>query len=396
VKTDLRIFPDVQVIYTMPTNKMSDTYAVVAFVLLGLECVTGFVCNLTILCRHRRHKFNMNSSPQYGNLFITNLNGVDMFISSIAIPLTMAVVLLSERPLIVCYLHESGVSSASSASAVTVLLISLDRYGAVVTPMRRKITTTNMKYFAGMIWSVAFVGFCLPLFGLLNVSDHVYVLSNISDTADNMTISCRHILRHANPYYFYELYHLLIFMVSLLVMLVCYITIVKVARRRLVIKRSMRTTNIVLNNSTDSNNKKQDKRLTTMTLALVSSFIVCWGPHALITITELVLDGNEAVDVIQLYCLVIAYSSTTFHPLLYTLLHRHARLTSMTSFVGRRSSRVGQLPPVSLGMEITPVVRCLGMQTTPVVQCLVKQSVLASHTLVRPTRDQLDDTVFPI
>ncbi|XP_074654012.1 G-protein coupled receptor 22-like [Tubulanus polymorphus] len=303
-------------------------------VVLMIENAIGLFLNLTVLIVDH---FNQRSMKSPSNLFITNLNVVDIVICLTSIPLTFAMMVTSRiHGRAFCYCHEATISFASTASVVNLLVITLDRYDTIITPMKRRFTPTNSKFTVVFIWGLSIFGFVMPFIGY-----------NFSSPDDGEEITKNHTelpcylwfqLSHERKYY-YELYYAIFYVFANVAIIVCYCRIYHEARSRLqfrsaVVKATFGHLQKKSNLKDNSMARSQEKRVTKMTLIIVSTFMVCWGPHAILSIISVVEKLNWTLEVIQLCFLALAFSTTILHPLVYVFMRQNFRKTLRSRFLG--------------------------------------------------------------
>ncbi|KAK2146239.1 hypothetical protein LSH36_623g03019 [Paralvinella palmiformis] len=310
-------------------------FVIVLGLLLGFETIAGIVCNLTVLIVHRmNHGHAINSS---GSAFLVNLSVVDLLISMVSIPMTAAriVMRLAVSPMF-CIFHEATVSMATTSSALALMLVSLDRYLTIVRPFGRQMNHRNTPYFLAVTWALVGVGFALPV-GALRAG---------SDGAGSA--SCFVWIRSPGRRILYELYYVGVYVVANVVMITCYATIFRAAKRRINTRMSLlRVAVIKLPGAPTVNiagQKSRERRMTTMTLTIVLTFFVCWAPHATVSALVVVLDAGY-LEIVHLVCLALAYSTTFLHPLLYAFMREDFR----KRFCCRKEALVR---PVGDGQEI--------------------------------------------
>ncbi|XP_054473638.1 G-protein coupled receptor 22-like [Anoplopoma fimbria] len=129
---------------------------------LMLELVLGFSSNLTVLVLYCSQS---NLVDSVSNMVTVNLHVLDVAVCVLCLPLTLVVVLLPpgpNMPLLCCF-HEAGVSFASIATAINILVISLDRYDISVRPANRLLTTRRATLLLAAVWitsvAVCFIPF---------------------------------------------------------------------------------------------------------------------------------------------------------------------------------------------------------------------------------------------
>lgn len=132
---------------------------------LILELVLGFSSNLTVLVLYCAQS---NLVDSVSNLVTVNLHVLDILVCVLCLPLTVAVILLpaSENGVsslaTLCCFHEACVTFTSVATAVNVLVISLDRYDISVRPASRLLTPRRAALLLAAVWAVSLAVFFLP------------------------------------------------------------------------------------------------------------------------------------------------------------------------------------------------------------------------------------------
>ncbi|XP_012719136.2 G-protein coupled receptor 22 [Fundulus heteroclitus] len=132
---------------------------------LVLELVLGFSSNLTVLVLYCAQS---NLVDSVSNLVTVNLHVLDILVCVLCLPLTVAVILvpanesgLSSLATLCCF-HEACVTFTSVATAVNVLVISLDRYDISVRPASRLLTPRRAALLLAAVWVVSLAVFFLP------------------------------------------------------------------------------------------------------------------------------------------------------------------------------------------------------------------------------------------
>ncbi|XP_070579927.1 G-protein coupled receptor 22-like isoform X1 [Ptychodera flava] len=301
----------------------SPHYVVTMSCVLIIELIVGLVFNIIVLLTYHSPSRPIHSS---GDLFITNMNIVDILISSISITMTLTLLLTPITEPLFCYFHEATVSFASTTSAVNVLIISLDRRDKILHPMNRRFTDKNAIWIILLTWCISFGGFCSPFFGL-NSTDFQKA-SELSQVIHKRCYYWFYISRHN---YYYELYHIPIFFIASFVMIFAYYSIIKVARRGRSTHSSVlhpatvasTTQSTSVNAPINTNYKDPEKRVSLTISIIIATFIICWGPHTCTSIAILCSRPNQQYEMLQHCLLVLAYSTTVTHPILYVFMKRN-------------------------------------------------------------------------
>ncbi|KAF7657049.1 hypothetical protein LDENG_00032620 [Lucifuga dentata] len=132
---------------------------------LMLELVLGFSSNLTVLVLYCAQS---NLVDSVSNLVTVNLHVLDILVCVLCMPLTVAVLLLPANGsgvgslATLCCFHEACVTFTSVATAVNVLVISLDRYDISVRPASRLLTPRRAALLLAAVWAVSLAVFFLP------------------------------------------------------------------------------------------------------------------------------------------------------------------------------------------------------------------------------------------
>ena len=128
---------------------------------LMLELVLGFSSNLTVLVLYCSQS---NLVDSVSNMVTVNLHVLDVAVCVLCLPLTLVVVLLPPGPnlALLCCFHEACVTFASIATAINILVISMDRYDISVRPANRMLTTRRAALLLAAVWVTSVAVFFIP------------------------------------------------------------------------------------------------------------------------------------------------------------------------------------------------------------------------------------------
>ncbi|XP_038820434.1 G-protein coupled receptor 22-like [Salvelinus namaycush] len=128
---------------------------------LMLELVLGFSSNLTVLVLYCSQS---NLVDSVSNMVTVNLHVLDVMLCVLCLPLTLVVVLLPPGPnlALLCCFHEACVTFASIATAINVLVISVDRYDISVRPANRLLTPQRAGLLLAAVWATSLAVFFIP------------------------------------------------------------------------------------------------------------------------------------------------------------------------------------------------------------------------------------------
>ncbi|XP_045079186.1 G-protein coupled receptor 22-like [Coregonus clupeaformis] len=132
---------------------------------LMLELVLGFSSNLTVLVLYCAQS---NLVDSVSNMVTVSLHVLDIMVCVLCLPLTVAIILLpvdgsgGGSLATLCCFHEACVTFTSVATAINVLVISLDRYDISVRPATRLLTPRRAALLLAAVWAVSLAVFFLP------------------------------------------------------------------------------------------------------------------------------------------------------------------------------------------------------------------------------------------
>ncbi|XP_029991251.1 G-protein coupled receptor 22-like [Sphaeramia orbicularis] len=131
--------------------------------ILMLELVLGFSSNLTVLVLYCSQS---NLVDSVSNMVTVSLHVLDVVVCVLCLPLTLMVVLLPPGTNLatLCCFHEACVTFASIATAINILVISLDRYDISVRPANRLLTTRRAALLLAAVWLTSIAVFFIPFF----------------------------------------------------------------------------------------------------------------------------------------------------------------------------------------------------------------------------------------
>ncbi|KAM8867379.1 G-protein coupled receptor 22-like [Synchiropus picturatus] len=197
---------------------------------LMLELVLGFSSNLTVLVLYCSQA---NLVESVSNMVTVNLHVLDVAVCLLCLPLTLVVVLLPPtlNMELLCCFHEAGVTFASIATAVNILVISLDRYDISIRPANRVLTTRRALLLLAAVWVTSIAVFFIPVVELQLSS------SGAEETfaSSNRTVLCLGSQGgHAPPGMYYHLIlQVPIFFITVAVMLFTYSKILRALNIRI-------------------------------------------------------------------------------------------------------------------------------------------------------------------
>ena len=314
---------------------------------LLMEGIVGLTSNLIVLLVFHLEKRALN---QVGNILITNLNLLDVVVCLTALPLTVTLLIRGRtHHAFFCYVHEALMSFSSASTALNILVISYDRFETIVVPFKRKLNMRRVRYVVTAIWSLTLIALICPLLILL--------LSNSDENLHSGDrLSCYSWVEKTSVYIFFDVYCIVLYLISNTVMVVCYAKIFKAAQNRIsvrmaVVKAAIGSFPGPMGPQQEANlQRSREKTVTKVTLMIVFTFMVCWGPHTTVSTVILVTKPSYATEMVHLTCLTLAYSTIALHPLLYAFKRKKFRQAMSQQFRGRlRSLRRATIHPGDVG-----------------------------------------------
>lgn len=150
---------------------------------LMVELVLGFSSNLTVLVLYCSQS---NLVDSVSNMVTVSLHVLDVAVCVLCLPFTLMIVLLPQGASLVtlCHFHEACVTFASIATAINILVISLDRYDISVRPANRLLTTRRAALLLTAVWVVSVAVFFIPFFEMQRTSEESQDLNPYQDTSD--------------------------------------------------------------------------------------------------------------------------------------------------------------------------------------------------------------------
>uniref|UniRef100_G3N702 G-protein coupled receptor 22 n=1 Tax=Gasterosteus aculeatus TaxID=69293 RepID=G3N702_GASAC len=348
---------------------------------LMLELVLGFSSNLTVLVLYCAQS---NLVDSVSNLVTVNLHVLDILVCLLCLPLTVAVILLPANEsgvgslATLCCFHEACVTFTSVATAVNVLVISLDRYDISVRPASRLLTPRRAALLLAAVWVVSLAVFFLPFL------EGDFFSSAVKDNKDEQP-------RGGQGYYtgLAMYYHLLLqvpcFFIAVAVMLFTYSKILQALNirigshmMRIRCRRQRRKKELSLPTEQPHatsplpastmgvqasvsaiialrravrrhrDRRERQRRVLKMSLLIISTFLGCWAPLSAVNVLILCMGPSDSLVRLRLWFLAMAYGTTIFHPLLYAFTRQKLRRALKTR-VKKRVVSLLQVDPAPSG-----------------------------------------------
>ncbi|XP_018431639.1 PREDICTED: probable G-protein coupled receptor 22 [Nanorana parkeri] len=357
---------------------------------LMLEIVLGFSSNLTVLVLYCMQS---NLVDSVSNMVTMNLHVLDIIICVICVPLTIVIILipLEQNIALVCCFHEACVTFSSIATAINVLVISLDRYDISVRPANRVLTPSRMVLLLSCVWFVSLMVFFIPFFEVHFFGDPDHIA-----TWQNRTLLCVSVNEYHTEVGMY--YHLVIqipiFFAAVAVMLVTYSKILQALNIRIgnhfkrsqrrktkkkkkrkpsdqsIVAETKRLAPPVIQNppmrvqasvsviialrravKRHRDRRERQRRVFRMSLIIITTFLLCWAPLSIVNLLILCLGPSDFMVKLRICFITMAYGTTIFHPLLYAFTRQKFR-NVLKNKMKKRVVSVLQVDPAPGGTVI--------------------------------------------
>uniref|UniRef100_H3D0K9 G-protein coupled receptor 22 n=1 Tax=Tetraodon nigroviridis TaxID=99883 RepID=H3D0K9_TETNG len=362
---------------------------------LVLELVLGFSSNLTVLVLYCSQS---NLVDSVSNMVTVNLHVLDVAVCLLCLPLTLVVVLLEPGPTtaVLCCFHEACVTFASVATAVNILVISLDRYDISVRPANRLLTTRRASLLLAAVWLTSAAVFFIPFLEILWTSDAEGQEEATQDRElrawRNRTSLC--VGAHGRGAGLSMRYHLVlqipIFFTAVVVMLFTYSRILRALNIR--IGSHMKKNQHLRGNSSRAlsasaplvasdagaarptppamgvqasvsaiialrravrrhrDRRERQRRVFKMSLIIITTFLGCWAPLSVTNMLILGVGPSSGLVSARLWFLAL-YGTTVSHPLLYAFTRQKLR-RALRAKVKKRVVSLLQVDPSPGGTVI--------------------------------------------
>ncbi|XP_037117649.1 histamine H2 receptor-like [Syngnathus acus] len=293
--------------------------------LLILLTIIGNVLVCLAVCASRRLRCQTNC-------FIVSLAVTDLLLGLAVLPFSAHLQLTDDWPLgpVFCNFYISMDVMLCTASILTLLAISMDRYLAVTMPLRYSSLVLPWRVFAAMasVWTVSVAVSFLPIYMGWNTVNGT--VQNYDRRTPERT--CRFELNR--PYVLTD--SLLTFYLPLLVMCCTYLRILRIARaqiKRIVSARPTCVTTYTSHQSAVTTvlssvpaSALREHKATVTLAAVIGAFVVCWLPY-FILFTTLGLQENPDPNKVPEFSIVLwlGYANSALNPILYGALNRDFR-----------------------------------------------------------------------
>ena len=284
--------------------------AIVVPIIFGMIAVLGFVGNMLVIIVVISNKQMRNTT----NLLIINLAVADLLFIVICVPFTGTIYAMSWWPFgnIFCKIYQYVIHVTAYASVYTLVLMSLDRYLAVVHPICSMTIRTerNAYYMIGLSW-IVIMTLNIPVFLDYELHEYRFGAENRSTCLNPKVMN-----DPRQGQIFYGCFFVFSYVLPLTAVCILY---------GFMLRRLLYGGVPGLNQSAESMRGK--KRVTRMVVMVVVIFALCWLPiHIILMINYFGKYPDTAAFVcLQIASNCIAYMNSCVNPLLYAFLSDNFR-----------------------------------------------------------------------
>lgn len=320
---------------------MDKIFAVVVPVLFGLIVLIGLFGNALVVIVVACNQQMRNTT----NLLIINLAMADLLFIVFCVPFTATDYAIPYWPFgdTWCRTVQYLIIVCAYASVYTLMLMSLDRFLAVVYPIASiAIRTERNTYLAiGVMWLVILVA-CVPVF---------LAHGQLSYTYDHQEHQICTFLQEENNYPAFQISFFLSSYVIPLA-LICGLYVIMLKRLWY---------GVAPGGHVSAESLRGKKRVTRMVVVVVVIFAVCWCPIQVVLVLKSV-DEYELTTfsvVLQIVSQTLAYMNSCVNPILYAFLSENFRKAFRKVIsCGSASSRPGGMGERSETRTLTKSTRC--------------------------------------
>ncbi|XP_002741452.1 G-protein coupled receptor 135-like [Saccoglossus kowalevskii] len=293
--------------------------------IISLLSLIGNAVVIIIILRHYQLRTVTNA-------FIASLSASDLLRTILCVPFTFATLFTNTWIFSndLCVLNGFLNSLFGIASTLTLTLISIDRFYAIVKLPREKVTRTRAIQMMVYIWVQAFI-FSFPW----------YIVDPQPRYYKDDFLHCMYIF-HSTSSYLPEAYSIFVIVVCYLIpftiMCYCYYNIWK----------TLRLSDTRIRPATAQASMLRfygEMRTATTVLIMIFLFLCCWGPYCVmaIVVAGRNIKFNSTMDTIAMY---LAWSNSAMNPVIYAIRNPHV------SALIRRNRESGYVTGANNGVVI--------------------------------------------
>ncbi|XP_076361629.1 RYamide receptor-like [Tachypleus tridentatus] len=282
--------------YSVPEGVQAIMYIMYTAICFAAIGGNGIVCYIVLADQHMR---------TVTNFFIVNLAVGDLLMAVLCIPFTFVVNLILHRwpfGTTLCIVVTYAQAVSVFISAYTMIAISIDKYIAIIKPLRPRMTKLQAKLLIFLVWMVAII---TPL--------PTAVVSRLVTTKDSDDYHCTEVWDPpAQRYYYGMALMTLQYFLPLLVLIFTY--------TRIAIVVWGKRTPGEAEDGRDQRMAASKRKMVKMMIMVVTVFTFCWLPlNTLIVISDQdqTIWSYEHIQYIWFICHWLAMSHASYNPIIY-------------------------------------------------------------------------------
>lgn len=305
------LFPTTKSPYELPWQ-LKTAWGVVFGAML-LVAITGNSIVLWIVLAHRRMR-------TVTNYFLLNLSVADLLMSSLNCSFNFIFMLNSDWPFgaVYCTINNFMANMSVASSVFTLVAISLDRYIAIVHPLRHRTSRKKARLFLLIIWALSCV-LAAPCLMYSTVMTKRYHNGKTRTVCYMLWPDGRYPTSMAD--YIYNLVFLILtYGIPMLIMIVCY----SLMGRELWGSRS-----IGEHTERQLESMKSKKKVVRMFIIVVTIFAICWLPYHLFFVYAYhnnQMTSSSYVQQLYLGFYWLAMSNAMVNPIIYYWMNSRFRI----------------------------------------------------------------------
>ncbi|KAK7501318.1 hypothetical protein BaRGS_00007443, partial [Batillaria attramentaria] len=285
------------------------TLKVVFYVLSFVTAVVGNVMVILIICLNRRMRTTTN-------VLLLNQAVSDLLVALFCMWVHLGNQITPEWPFgeLVCKLNTFFQVTAVTASVLTLTAISVERFAAIVFPLKARWTGTVSGAIIAVTWVVA-VAVASPHLFVRELYEQLWKDRHEAYCGESWTkvfsdTDCN--AWEPGKVAYYSVQAFVMYFLPVLIMIVVYSIIT--------VKLLTHKTPGTLINSTVSAQEKAKRKVIKMLVAVLVCFVVCWTPQHITIIWDLLRPKTPVPDYVKkvkFAAVYVAYLNSALNPILY-------------------------------------------------------------------------------
>ena len=298
-------------------------------IIVGLMCVTALVANFLVIFVVYR---NTSLRQQFSSVFIVNLAMCDFLMALLCMPFALAALVHQSWPFTTFLCQFNGFTNQilGISAILTLAVISIDRFYAVIKPLKYRAKMTMQKAFNSIcfVWLQAVIFAIVPaLYGWYIFNENYFFCTFSSVGRDKNEMVFTYCLYFCN------------FTVPLAIMLVAYYKIFRVARQH-----SQRIAPAVVSLGTfgiqnlvdlrKEIGRQREARAARKIILVIAAFLCCSAPYTIMRLLELLNGCELKLPMIVTVCArLLNFLKSSLDPLIYGLFQRRFRCALSAIFL---------------------------------------------------------------